>query len=111
MELDEARIAALAGRLAIAERVPDEAFVARVDMAREARDLALQARRLRHEETVVEILAGLALLAAVNQFLAVGAGAAALLMPLATGLGALALAWAAAWLLLAFAAAPREGIA
>ena len=111
MDIDEASIAALGRRLAIEERAPDEGFVARVDLAREARDLALQARKGRREEIVIEVLAGLALLAAVNQFLAVGESAAALLMPLATGLGALALAWALAWLLLAVATAPREGLA
>ena len=112
MELDEARIAALGRRLAIAEREPDEDFVARIDMAREAGDLARQARSARREEILIEILAGAGLLAAVNQLLAVGEGAADLLMPLATGLGALALAWAAAWLFLAMVvAAPREGLA
>ena len=111
MEIDEARIAALGRRLAIAERAPDERFVARVDLAREARDLARHARDARREEIVIEILAGFGLLAAVNQLLAVGEGAAALLLPLATGLGALALAWAAAWLLLALVSAPREGLA
>ena len=112
MEIDEARIAALGRRLAIAERGPDEDFVVRIDMARQASDLARRARSARREEIVIEILGGAALLAAVNQLLTVGEGAAALLMPLATGLGALALAWAAVWLLLALAvAAPRQGLA
>lgn len=111
MATDEARIAALSRKLAIAERAPDEDFVARVDLAREASDLARRARSGRREEIVIEILGGAALLAAVNQLLAVGEGAAALLMPAATGLGALALAWAAAWLLLAVVAVPREGLA
>jgi hypothetical protein len=105
------RLARLAGRLALPEREADEAFVARIQLARRARVLELEAARDRREQVVVELGAGGALLFAVHQIAAVGEQAAALLAPLATGLGGLALFSLAAAMLVSTFAGEREGLA
>jgi hypothetical protein len=105
------RLARLARRLALPEREPDEAFVARVQLARRARALEQDAARDRREQLIVEAGAGAALLLAAHQLSAVGERALALVAPLATGLGGLALAGLAAALLLSTMAGEREGLA
>ena len=105
------QLARLAGRLALAERAPDEAFVARVQLARRARALEQAAARDRREQLLVEAGGGGALLFAAHQLTAVGEQAASLLAPLATGLGGIALFGLAAALLVSVVAAEREGLA
>lgn len=105
------RLARLARRLALPERGPDEAFVARVRLARRARALEQEAARDRREQILVEAGAGAALILAAHQFVAVGERAAELLAPLATGLGGLAIAGLAAALLISTLAGEREGLA
>ncbi len=102
------RLARLARRLALPERAPDEAFVARVRLARSADALAREAARSRREQLVVEIGGGGALLLAVHQFASVGEQAAALLAPLATSLGGLAFVGAAAAMMLSMMGGERE---
>jgi hypothetical protein len=80
------RLAGLARRLALPERDPDEAFVARIQLARRALVLEQEAARDRREQVLVELGAGAALLFAAHQLAAVGGQAAALLTPLVTGL-------------------------
>ena len=104
-------MARLARRLALAERAPDEAFVARVRLARSAADLAREAGRSRREQLVIEIGGGGALLFAAHQLGQGGEQAAALLAPLATGLGGLALLALAAAMMLSTLADEREGLA
>lgn len=105
------RLARLARRLALPERVADEAFVARVQLARRARALEQEAVRDRREQILVEAGAGAALLLAAHQIAAVGERAAELFAPLATGLGGLALAGLAAALLISAMTGEREGLA
>ena len=105
------RLARLARRLALPERAPDEAFVARVRLARSAADLAREARRSRREQLVIEIGGGGALLLAASQLGRIGEQAAGLLAPLASGPGGLALFGLAAALLVATLAGEREGLA
>lgn len=105
------RLARLARRLALPERAPDEAFVARVQLARRARALEQAAARDRREQLLVEAAGGGALLLAAYQLPAVGEQALALFAPLATGLGGIALAGLAAALLIATLAGEREGLA
>jgi hypothetical protein len=105
------QLARLARRLALPERRPDEAFVARVRLARNAADLAREAARSRREQLLVEIGGGGALLLAAHQLGQVGEQAAALLAPLATGLGGLALFGLAAAAMLSTLAGEREGLA
>jgi hypothetical protein len=102
------RLARLARRLALPERAPDEAFVARVRLARSAAALEREAARSRKEQLVVEIGGGGALLLAAHQFASVGEKAAALLAPLATSLGGLALVGAAVAMMLATLGGERE---
>ncbi|HEX8466170.1 MAG TPA: hypothetical protein VF620_00005 [Allosphingosinicella sp.] len=104
-------MARLARRLALPERAPDEAFVARIRMARSASDLALEAKRSRREQLAVEIGGGAGLLFAAHQLGQVGEQAAALLAPLASGLGGLALFGLAAATMLSTLAGEREGLA
>ena len=107
-------LARLARRLALPDRVPDEAFVARVQLARRARALQQDSARDRREQVLVEAGAGAALLLAAHQIAAVGERAAELFAPLATGLGdfgGLALAGLAAALLISTMAGDREGLA
>ena len=104
-------MARLARRLALPERGPDEAFVARVRLARSAADLAREAERSRREQLVVEIGGGAALLFAAHQLGQVGQQAAALLAPLATGLGGLAFLGLAAAMMLSTLAGDRESLA
>ena len=101
----------LARRLALPERAPDEAFVARVRLARSACDLALEAKRSRREQLMIEIGGGAALLFAAHRLGQVGEQAAALLAPLVTGLGGLALFGLAATMMLSTLAGEREGLA
>jgi hypothetical protein len=101
----------LARRLALPDRGPDEAFVARVRMARSAADLALEARRSRKEQLVIEIGGGGALLLAAHQLGRIGEQAAGLLAPAATSLGGLALLAVAAALMLSAFAGERESLA
>lgn len=103
------RLARLARRLALPERAPDEAFVARVRLARQARALELDAARDRREQLIVEAGAGAALLLAAHQLADVGERALALVAP--PGLGGLALAGLAAALLISTMAGEREGLA
>lgn len=105
------QLARLAGRLALPERAPDEAFVARVQLARRARALEQEAARDRREQVVVEAGAGAALLLGAHQLTAVGEQAAALLAPLSTGLGGLALFGLAAAFLVSMLTGEREGLA
>ncbi|HEX8480941.1 MAG TPA: hypothetical protein VF650_03465 [Allosphingosinicella sp.] len=102
------KLARLARRLALPERAPDEAFVARVRLARSADALARDAARSRKEQLVVEIGGGGALLLAVHQFASVGEQAAALLAPLATSLGGLALFGLAAAFMVSTLGGERE---
>jgi hypothetical protein len=108
---DPARIARLAARLALPDRPVDEGFVARVQLAVEAKAFAEEARRSRREAVLVEVLAGAGLIAAANQMVSVGETAAPLLAPLATGLGGIAFLWALVWLLLSGMSTEREGLA
>ena len=101
----------LARRLALPDRAPDEAFVARVQLARRALALEREAARDRLEQALVEAGAGAALLLAAHQLATVGEQAAAMLAPLATGLGGLALFGVAAALLVSTLAGGREGLA
>lgn len=105
------RLARLARRLALPERGPDEAFVARVRLARGAADLAREAERSRREQLVVEIGGGGALLFAASQLGQIGEQVASLLAPVATGLGGLALFGLAAAMMLSTLAGDREGLA
>ena len=105
------RLARLARRLALPERAPDEAFIARVRLAALARALEQDAARSRREQLLVEAGAGAGLLFAAHQLTAVGEQALALFAPLATGLGGLALAGLAAALLISTMAGEREGLA
>jgi hypothetical protein len=105
------QLARLARRLALPERGPDEAFVARIRMARGAADLALEAARARREQLVIEIGGGGALLFAVHQLSQIGEQAASLLAPLATGLGGIAVLGLAAAMMLSTLAGDREGLA
>lgn len=104
-------LARLARRLALPERAPDEAFVARVLLARSAAELARQAERSRREQLIVEIGGGGALLFAAHQLGQVGEQAANLLTPVATSLGGLALFGLAAAMMLSTLAGEREGLA
>jgi hypothetical protein len=101
----------LARRLALPERAPDEAFVARVRLSRSAADLAREARRSRKEQLVIEIGGGGALLLAAHQLGQIGEQAANLLTPAATSLGGLALLGLAAAMMLSTLAGEREGLA
>jgi ribulose 1,5-bisphosphate synthetase/thiazole synthase len=105
------QLARLARRLAPAERAPDEAFVARVALARRALALEQEAARNRREQAVVEAGAGAALLLAAHQLAAVGEQAAALLADLSAGLGGIALFGLAAALLVSMVSGEREGLA
>lgn len=105
------QLARLARRLAPPDRAPDEAFVARVQLARRARALEREAARDRREQVLVELGAGAALLLAAHQLASVGEQAAALLAPLSTGLGGVALVGLAAALMVATLAGGREGLA
>jgi hypothetical protein len=105
------QLARLARRLAPADRPPDEAFVARVQLARRAHALERQAARDRREQVLVELGAGAALLLAAHQLAAVGEQAAALLAPLSTGLGGVALFGVVAALMVSMLAGGREGLA
>jgi hypothetical protein len=104
-------LARLARRLALPERAPDEAFVARVRMARSALDLEREAARSRKEQLVMEIGGGGALLFATHQLSQIGEQAAGLLAPVATSLGGLAFFGLAAAILLSTLAGDREGLA
>lgn len=68
MKTNEADLARLAGRLAIPERAPDEAFVARVAMEVRARSLLQDAKRDRREQLIVEIVAAAALIIGIHQW-------------------------------------------
>lgn len=105
------RLDRLARRLALPERAPDEAFVARIRLARSAADLAREAGRSRREQLLIEIGGGGALLLAAHQLGRIGEQAASLLTPAATSLGGLALLGAAVALVLTTLAGEREGIA
>lgn len=105
------QLARLARRLALPERAPDEAFVARVQLARRARALEQEAARDRREQLLVEAAGGGALLFAAHQLATVGEQAAALFAPLAAGLGGVALVGLAATLMVAAMAGGREGLA
>ena len=104
-------LARLARRLALPERAPDEAFVARVKLARRARALEQEGARDRREQLLVEAGAGAAVLLAAHQLAAVGEQAAALFAPLATGLGGLAVFGLVAALTVSALAGDREGLA
>jgi hypothetical protein len=108
---DTDRTARLAARLALPERPADESFVARVELALEARVFAEEARRDRREAVLVEVLAGAGLVAAANQLTFAGETAAPLLAPLATGIGGIALLLGLMWLLLSGISAERKGLA
>ena len=105
------QLARLARRVALPERAPDDAFVARVQLARRARALEQEAARDRREQVLVEAGAGAALLLAAHQLTTIGEQAAALLAPLATGLGGVALFGLAASLMVSAMAGEREGLA
>ncbi|HEX8625813.1 MAG TPA: hypothetical protein VF782_12165 [Allosphingosinicella sp.] len=101
----------LARRLALPERAPDEAFVARIRLARSAAELVGEAERSRREQLVIEISGGGALLLAASQLGQIGEQAAHLLAPLATSLGGLALFGLAAAMMLFTLAGDRESLA
>jgi len=101
----------LARRIALPERDPDEAFVARIRLARSAAHLAGEADRSRKEQLVIEIGGGGALLLAAHQLGQIGEQAASLLTPAATSLGGLALLGAAAAMILTTVAGERQGTA
>lgn len=103
-------LARLARRLALPERDPDPAFVARVQLARRARALEREAARDRREQLLVETGAGAALLLAAHQLAQVGEQAAAILTPLTAGLGGLALLGVAAAMMVLALAGEREGL-
>ncbi|HEX8622775.1 MAG TPA: hypothetical protein VF718_12465 [Allosphingosinicella sp.] len=105
------QLARLARRLALPERAPDDAFVARVELARRARALEQDAVRDRREQVLVEAGAGAALLLAAHQLSTVGEQAAALFAQLSTGLGGIALFGLAAALLVSMIGGEREGLA
>ncbi|HYW16481.1 MAG TPA: hypothetical protein VE891_10065 [Allosphingosinicella sp.] len=105
------QLARLARRLALPEREPDEAFVARVRLARSAAGLAREAERSRREQLIVEIGGGGALLFAASQLGRIGEQAASLLAPAATSLGGLALFGLAAAMMLSTLGGEREGLA
>ncbi|MGZ8284154.1 MAG: hypothetical protein ACXW27_03285 [Allosphingosinicella sp.] len=105
------QLARLARRLALPERGPDEAFVARVRLATSAADLARDAERSRREQLVMELGGGGALLFAAHQLSRIGEQAASLLAPVATSLGGLALLGLAAAMMLSTLAGEREGLA
>jgi hypothetical protein len=84
----------LAKRLALPERPPDEAFVARTRLALRARALAAAEGKARREQALNEIFAIAGLALAARQILPAGEEALALLTPLATGAGVMAAAWA-----------------
>jgi hypothetical protein len=105
------QLARLARRLALPERAPDEAFVARVEFSRRARALEREAARNRREQLLVEAGGGAALLFAAHQLAGVGEQAAALLAPLLAGVGGVALFGLAAALMVATLAGEREGLA
>ncbi|HLL31655.1 MAG TPA: hypothetical protein VK403_11715 [Allosphingosinicella sp.] len=105
------QLARLARRLALPEREPDEAFVARIRLARSADALAREAARSRREQLLVEMGGGGALLFAAHQLASLGEQAAALLAPLATSLGGLALFGLAAGFMVSTLAGEREGLA
>jgi len=105
------RLERLARRLALPERAPDEAFVARIRLARSASDLAREAGRSRREQLVIEIGGGGALLFAASQLGPIGEQAASLLAPLAAGLGGLAMFGLAAAMMVSTLAGEREGLA
>lgn len=104
-------LARLARRLALPERAPDEAFVARVRMARAAAGLAREAAASRREQMAIEIGGGAALLLAAHQLGRIGEQAADLLAPAATSLGGLALFGLAAAMMLSTLAGERETVA
>jgi NADPH-dependent 2,4-dienoyl-CoA reductase/sulfur reductase-like enzyme len=104
-------LARLARRLALPERGPDQAFVARVQLARRARALEQEAARDRKEQLLVEAGAGAALLLAAHQLGTVGEHAAALITPASMGLGGLALVALAGAMILSALAGEREGLA
>ena len=101
----------LARRLALPERAPDDAFVARVQLARRALELEQAAARDRREQVLVEAGAGTALLLAAHQLAPIGEQAAALFAPLATGLGGVALFGLAAAFMVSLLTGEREGLA
>lgn len=105
------QLARLARRLAPAERAPDEAFVARVQLARRALALEREAALDRREQVVVEAGAGAALLLAAHQIAGIGEQAAALLAPLATGLGGITVLGLATALIVSALGGEREGLA
>ena len=105
------KLARLARRLALPERAPDEAFVARVRLARSADAHAREAARSRREQLLVELGGGGALVLAAHQLAQVGEQAAALLAPVATSLGGLALLGLAAAFMISTLAGEREGLA
>ncbi len=111
MTLTPDRLDRLARRLALPERSPDEAFVARVGLARRAADLARESARSRREQLLIEIGGGGALLLAASQLGRIGEQAAGLLAPAATGLGGLALFGLAAAMMVSTLAGEREGLA
>jgi ribulose 1,5-bisphosphate synthetase/thiazole synthase len=104
-------LARLARRLALPDREPDQAFVARVALARRARALEQEAARDRREQLVMEVGAGAALLLAAHQLGTVGEQAAALITPASLGLGGLALLALAGAMILSALAGEREGLA
>jgi hypothetical protein len=106
---DERRLRTLSKRLALPERAPDEAFVARTRLALRARALAEAEGRVRRDQVLTDLaaLAGLAL--AARRILPAGEETLALLAPLAAAAGTMAAAWAAASLILTVFAHRRPG--
>lgn len=105
---DQSRLERLARRLALAERAPDEAFVAHFALAMEARALAVAATSERRRQVLLEVAGGSGLLIAAQHVSALGGHAAALLEPVATSLGGLALLGAGAAAMIAALAAGTE---
>ena len=104
----EDKLARLAQRLAIPERAPDAAFVARVELEVEALAMIERAARERRGQLAVDISAAGALLLAAKELATIAEPAAELLMPLPSGMEAALFVCAVGSLLVAAVAAVRE---
>lgn len=102
------KLARLTARLAIPERAPDEAFVARVELEMEARAIIERAARERRGQLAVDISAAGALLLAAKELGTIAKPAAELLMPLPSGMGAAAFVCALVSLAVAAVVSVRE---
>lgn len=107
-ETEGAALARLRQRLALPERVPDEAFVRRVALEAEVLAMEAQAVRARRGQIAVDISAAGALLLAARELGTIAEPAAELLIPLGDGMGTAALMCALLLLLVAGVFTARE---